>query len=342
MPFYSSLKPEEPADRRTADGLLRLRAALCEQIPAKTTDETLLLATWNIRAFGAIEEDGRNREALFYIAEIISHFDLVAVQEVRGDLSGLDQLMTILGSWWRYLVTDVNYGTSGNQERVAFLYDQRKVYFGGLAGEIVPPSVKQSGKLSTPTAFARSPFIVGLRAGWFKFSICTSHLFYGDPKADDPQRVDEMKNLVDLLKKRIKAKDRSARNIIILGDFNIFSSDDEEFKSLYKAFKTPQRLSKEMTNQSRTKPFDQIAFLSPDVDNHIENARGGVFNPYDYVYRTEDAKLYMKDKKASSFSTWRSYRLSDHLPLWTEVHVDFGEEYLARKAEPVPKKPKRK
>ncbi len=331
MPFYSSLQNMDPIDRRTAEGLLRLRTALDESIPAKTVDTRMLIASWNMREFGGTKYGGREREPLFYIAEIISHFDIVAVQEVRNDLKPLDDLMRILGSWWSYLVTDVTAGRAGNEERLAFLYDKRKVSFGGMAGEVTSPTLKEGERLTIPKAFARSPYIAGFQAGWFKFTICTGHLYYGDARPDEPQRLEEMKELVRLLTARITDKDRWARNVILLGDFNIFSTDDDTFKSLVKVFHSPPAVQGATTNQLGTRPFDQIVFLSPDVENHLAEARGGVFDCYKYVYRTEDAAVYLKDRK-TSFAEWRSYKMSDHLPLWTEVAVDFGVEYLRRKS----------
>jgi hypothetical protein len=44
---------------------------------------------------------------------------------------------------WKYLLTDVTEGEPGNQERMAFLYDSRKVRFGGLAGEVMIPPRKK-------------------------------------------------------------------------------------------------------------------------------------------------------------------------------------------------------
>ena len=88
-------------------------------IPPKTVDPTLLLATWNIREFGGTKSDGREKEPLFYIAEIMSRFDMIAVQEVRDNLDALEELMTILGGWWKYLVSDVTLGAQGNRERHA-------------------------------------------------------------------------------------------------------------------------------------------------------------------------------------------------------------------------------
>ncbi|MCP6423150.1 hypothetical protein NL463_27980, partial [Klebsiella pneumoniae] len=90
-------------------------------------ESNLLLATWNIREFGGSKYGGRLEESYYYIAEIISKFDLIALQEVRDDLRALNKIMEILGSYWSYMFTDVTEGRQGNSERTAFLFDTRKV-----------------------------------------------------------------------------------------------------------------------------------------------------------------------------------------------------------------------
>ncbi len=147
MPFYQNLNTKTPQGQRTLKGLLTLRTKLQEQVPAKTLEANLLLATWNIREFGTPKYGGRTQEAFYYIAEIISKFDLIAIQEVREDLSALDTLMKILGSNWEYIFTDVTEGSQGNGERLAFVFDTRKVKFGGLAGELVLPPSRQKTPL---------------------------------------------------------------------------------------------------------------------------------------------------------------------------------------------------
>jgi hypothetical protein len=44
MPFYKTLDNGTPEGRRTAEGLLRLKTELDKVVPAKTVDQTLLLA----------------------------------------------------------------------------------------------------------------------------------------------------------------------------------------------------------------------------------------------------------------------------------------------------------
>ncbi len=95
-----------------------LNASLDEKIPAKKDNENLLIATWNIRMFGSVTKQWdsgnksckRNFRAIWVISEIISRFDVIAVQEVMGNLRGLRVLMRCLGEEWSFLMTDITLG----------------------------------------------------------------------------------------------------------------------------------------------------------------------------------------------------------------------------------------
>jgi hypothetical protein len=66
MPDYAWIDPTK--DKRTAEGLLRLKDGLItEGIPARTVQDTLLLATWNLWEFGQSMYGYRSKEALAYI-----------------------------------------------------------------------------------------------------------------------------------------------------------------------------------------------------------------------------------------------------------------------------------
>src|SRR4030042_1489766 len=145
MPFYRRINVSKAEGRRTIEGILRLKEALDKEIPKKTRDQTLLVASWNLREFGGIKYGGREDEPLFYISEIMSRFDLIAVQEVRDNLDALDALMNILGGLWKYMVSKETQGPQGNNERLALIYDTRKMAFGGLGSlsyirnQVFPP-----------------------------------------------------------------------------------------------------------------------------------------------------------------------------------------------------------
>lgn len=118
----SALRGERGAAERCGERLLAMRKSLAP-IRRRRSDSSLLLATGNIRDFDSNKFGfgPRRSESFYYIAEIVSCFDLVAVQEVNRDLSALETLMRILGREWDYIATDTTEGIGGNGERMAFL-----------------------------------------------------------------------------------------------------------------------------------------------------------------------------------------------------------------------------
>ena len=79
-------------NQRTAKRFLQLRFMLRESGIPEKCNQTLLLATWNIREFDSPAYGERSLEAMYYIAEICSHYDLIAIQVVLEDLNGLKLL----------------------------------------------------------------------------------------------------------------------------------------------------------------------------------------------------------------------------------------------------------
>jgi hypothetical protein len=173
MPIYHNLEPKKWDNskrilekKRIADSLLRLRKALRIHLRLQRNKESrdesldsemyIRLATWNIRELGANKKFGnRLEESLFYISEILSHFDLIAIQEVNEDLHDLNRITSILGKGsWGYIATDATEGHSGNGERMAFVYNKNKVQFKDIAGEVVlPKDLKISAPFSERLCF---------------------------------------------------------------------------------------------------------------------------------------------------------------------------------------------
>lgn len=335
--YYYGLRSERVTKDKRArivDGLVRLRAQLDAELPARSLEKTFLIATWNLREFGGKKHGGRLLDSMYFIAEVISRFDLVAVQEVRDDLRALRDLMRLLGKWWDYLVTDVTYGVSGNGERMAFLYDKRTVRFDNVAGEVVLPGSPDA----PPLQIARTPYVCSFRSSWTRFDICSAHMYWGTSSANDPRRLAEISALAKLLAKEVagEADDPLGRNIVLLGDFNIFNrKTDKTMKALEDAgFQMPAKLRATKTNALGDKEYDQIAYMKRDKRFEMSD-KGGVFDVYKSVFRNADAAAYADDRKGkgSSFADWRSYQISDHLPLWVELRNDFSAEYLADLAE---------
>jgi hypothetical protein len=386
MPFYKGVLDQLIAAghadeaREVAGRLLSLRRRLEKQIPQRNALSSVLIATWNIREFGADAKFGtRLDESLLYIAEIISHFDLVAIQEVHQNLGNLQELMRLLGGWWDYLVTDVTLGTSGNSERIAFVYDGRKVRFDHLAGELALPPVKGEPVVQP----ARSPFICAFKAGWRRISLCSVHIFFGTSTPGDPRRVEEIRAVSAALARRNDNRqnvaDGEPESVVLLGDFNIFDSGTDATAEALRSnhfivpaalqvkparrivadpdgdqAETPPAVDRQATNLGRNRHFDQIAFHDPK--SRLKASKGGVFDFQQVIYGPEDASQYLGamarsaprkfdavsgDAKALDkfYRQWRTFQLSDHLPLWVELKTDFADNYLAsvmRRRTPMP------
>lgn len=332
----------DPAVRlRTIDGLARLRQALAAEIPDRTATSTLLLATWNIREFDSGKFGYRSEEAYQYIAEVLGRFDLIAIQEVRDGLFPLQHLQEILGPWWSYLVTDVTLGAAGNAERMAYLYDRRKVGFTGMAAELVLPKARNAR--SEPVQLARSPYLAGFQAGWAYLTLATVHLYYGTDKPDDPRRLAEITALGQTIAKAAGKLSSAPQpgpgiapepgNLILLGDFNIFSRGDVTMEAITRAgFSVPEALqSVPGSNVDKDKHYDQIAYFK-QLAHLRPTGRAGVFDVFEHVYRQSDADEYAAERQVRpgrSFREWRTYRISDHLPMWIEFGIDDADAYLA-------------
>lgn len=361
MPFYKSLNPTLfPAHKRAVERLLALRKKLDAKMPRKTFQESIILGTWNIREFDSSSFGARLEESFFYIAEIIDRFDLIAIQEVREDLKPLFNLKEILGSHWDFFYTDVTDGTQGNKERMVFFYDNRKVRPSGLVGELVLPSIKrkkpQTGEFEfiNPRQLSRTPMICGFKAGWTDFVICTTHIYYGEAKANDATRIEEIRELAMSLAEKMKDQSEfsSTKNLILMGDFNIFKTTDETFKAITDAgFVVPEKIRKSPSNVKGDKNFDQIALKNRNnkfelmLDKNGEE-EAGVFKVFDVVFKEEDAVIYDEylnhtdedgQTKKYDYKAWRTYQMSDHFPMWLEIRIDFSDEYLTRKLNPTPK-----
>jgi len=153
------------------------------QIPAKAKDR-LLIGTWNVANLGVQD---RLDDDYALIAEVISWFDLVAVQEVNDDLRGILAIHEHLPSRYDLLFSDA----SGNRERQAFLYDSRKVKRLREVGRVaIPPSqlprIARQGTTTPFTGFDRGPYLASFETGAFRFALLNVHLFFG---SDAPEGI---------------------------------------------------------------------------------------------------------------------------------------------------------
>ncbi len=311
------LPPPEFVERE----LEELSEVLDQQLPFKKLDHNILIATWNIRAFGGLtdkwvagENDSpkRDLQSLLTIARIISRFDIIAVQEIKGNLRAFRHMMKVMGDHWSFILTDVCGGAEGNDERMGFLFDTRKVKLSGLACELVVPNerVESIKEGAFSRQFARTPYAVGFKVEDKTFVLVSLHVIYGRRASD---RVGELETIAQWMRDWALNMNAFDQSLIVLGDFNIDRKGDPRYQAFISTGLTVpeslQELQRTVYDQ-HTKYYTQIAWF----ENHhsipqlsIKFIQGGVFNFGPHV---------LKDRELTPFQL--SWRMSDHLPLWTE------------------------
>ncbi|WP_439500017.1 endonuclease/exonuclease/phosphatase family protein [Bosea sp. (in: a-proteobacteria)] len=318
--------PDTPAAAR--DEIVALRAHLDSIVPPKReTSRNTLIATWNIRKFGDLSEiwlagpkasPKRDWRALWAITEIVSRFDIVAIQEVVGNLKSLRTMIKTLGPNWSFLMTDVTAGDAGNGERMAYVFDTRRVSLSGLAGELVIPQewLDETGKDALKRQFDRTPYAVSFRSGSDTVLLVTAHIKYGARGSD---RIPELRGIARWMSGWADDTNEYGQNFMLLGDFNIDRHGDE----LWQAFvSTGLTVPEPLLGLPRTifadpeKPleqfYDQIAWFEKDRKrqlNLVFKSGGNIdFVPFAYL--------------GEGFTRQQlSHRLSDHFPLWAEFET---------------------
>ncbi|MGH1366636.1 MAG: endonuclease/exonuclease/phosphatase family protein [Calditrichia bacterium] len=306
--------------------LSELKEQLDEQIPPKKLDKNLLVGTWNIRAFGGLTEKWissrrdspqRDLHSLLCIAEIISRFDVIALQEVKSDLKALRHALKYLGSHWGLVLTDVTKGAPGNGERMAYLFDTRKVQMSGLATELVVPEEQLSNMSADALEkqFARTPYAVSFRCGSATFILITLHVLYGKRPYD---RVGELKAIAEWMADWAKDINAWDHNLIALGDFNIDRIDDQ----LYKAFtstgltvpkalhQVPRSIFHRPGKGPKDKFYDQIAWFTEKGDVPALSLKYNGGGSFDFTRTALSNRSLTRNQV--------SWRISDHYPLWVE------------------------
>lgn len=285
------------------------------QIPDKSATN-LLVATWNLTNFGLQERSGADYQLM---AEIISWFDIVAIQEIAVDLTGLRRLMALLPNY-KTVISD----PGGNDERLGFVYNENKVKLLELIGEVaVPPSdhryIRMKGISGSFNGFDRNPYIASFETGNIRLMLVSVHFYYGKNRwYDIDRRTLETFAAARWANLRQKSDLSFSKNIVLLGDFNLEKRDkkDKVYKALMKkGLIFPEHTTKIGSNLKGDKEYDQIAFF-PNAIKERYTDNSGVFDFDGAVFK--DAW----GNRREEFLGIVKYHLADHRPLWAEFEVD--------------------
>ncbi len=369
MPWYNDLRPESDFSEkdylqvfpglskeekvRIIDNLLALKNGIENDVVPRSTDQNVLIASWNIKEFGHTTQ--RLPESYFYIAEILSRFDLIAIQEVKSTLKDFHIVMRLLGSNFDYILNDITEGTSGNHERSAYIFNTKRIQFGGLAGELNSWPSLIEGEGIQLDSLSRTPFITGFKAGWKKFAMVNMHLHPGngyDPSLGEDvlRRKEEIKLLLAILKDKLDSENLWSEHLVLCGDFNFYPLlDDSTVQLIYDmGFIEVEPLHGVLTNVSETTAYDRFFILTGDyfkVGGGETN--GGVFKFFDHVFKENSWADYVLQMQAVYGGVqditdvvvqkdyfdhhWKRNQLSDHNLVWFELNVDSSVDFLESK-----------
>lgn len=329
---HLSVDVQTVAGLRTQEGIQRLRAALADgRLPDRRLKDRLLIATWNLRYF---TERPRLAEALAFIAEIVSHFDIVALQEVQ-DRTTLARLIEYLGDDYRTEFGFVSPGPAGNREQLGFIYDSRKIGLGEVSTTLVIDPGDES--LSPTGQPSRPPFLAEFVLNGRPFFVATTHLTFGgvDGVPAVESRLAELRSIAMALGRAVEAYFQD-HPLIFAGDLNVRRVDGPEIAALTEnGFNTDATLASLGTSATVDRPYAQIFTLRSDTAS-LEFGRVGVFPVFDYVFRDEDwqdykidyLRLFDPDSPPSQedwqnmYRIWRTFQISDHFPKWAEFRLD--------------------
>jgi endonuclease/exonuclease/phosphatase family metal-dependent hydrolase len=336
-----------------AQELSALSDALDVLVPTRQVDRNLLIASWNIREFGGFQgtwetdpakSPKRNFSDLHYIAEIISRFDVVAIQELQDDLSALRVVMRALGSDWALLTSDVTRGAKG-RERLGYLYDVRRVRPTGLVGELVLSAedleALQDARVPEPVPehesdaqrerrearehdarfggqLDRTPYIASFTSAGRPFMLATVHLVWGDAN-DLTKRAEEASLLAKMLRDTVAPGSRPVddfrSNLIALGDFNATADDDPIISALRAAGMVT---APELVRARRT-----TSDLPVGPDGKLDAADQIAYDQFAYFQdapnnSTEPSSLKLARLGGGSFP-WDDYILQAQTERWAQA-----------------------
>jgi len=103
----------------------------------KSREDAVIIGSFNIRKLGGIKK--RTDQSWNFLTKTLSQFDLIAVQEVMDDLSGLEHLCSLLGENYAMIVSDITGakpGSAGSAERLGYLFNWKKIQRTALASDI--------------------------------------------------------------------------------------------------------------------------------------------------------------------------------------------------------------
>ncbi|MGB7346221.1 MAG: deoxyribonuclease, partial [Pirellulaceae bacterium] len=226
------------------------------------TPESIRIATFNIKQFGEKKSSTRvvpdaNVDVMGTIAKVISQFDLVAIQEVRGsDGTPVRRLIDLLNaSGGQYTATlSEPIGDEHYTESYAFVWDQTRIRLIQNSAYVVHDDSKRMYREPMVASFeTRIPIEDSRRP--FRFSVINAHT---DPDLVSPRDIANEINVLDDVFVRVRQYEYDTageEDCLLVGDLNVDVNGLQELAMI------PNLISvagDQVTNTRKSETYDHI------------------------------------------------------------------------------------
>ena len=267
------------------------------QALGKKSPETIRIATFNIQVFG--KKKAADPEIMPILAQIVSHFDVVAIQEVRGgDAQPIEALVDLLKASGAYYGATVSepIGRTSQTESYAFLWDASRIQFVPQSAYLVQDPADRMHREPMVASFESR---VGTDDGRrpFRFTLINAHT---SPSEVDLATIANEMNVLDDVFVRVRQYDYETtgeEDCIMLGDLNV---DTAGLRELGQVPNLTSIAGDILSNTRRSETYDHIL-----LDRTLTREFTGRFGVLDF-------------QRDLGLSEELALRVSDHLPVWAE------------------------
>jgi len=249
-----------------------------------SSPETIKIMSFNIQIFGASKMS--KPEVAGILADIVSHADIIAVQEVRSvSIDPVEQFMALLPDTYKYVIGP-HQGRSSSKEQYWVIYNAAKIAV-----------LEEDSWPDENDIFERSPYAVYFKTnGVFDFIMLNNHI---QPRTAEKE-IRALPNVAAYYADLWRDPD-----VLIAGDFN---ADGQYFDSFLLASIFPEIEYKIIFT-------DEDTTLAPSHNTYdrfiITNSAIEDFTGSFGVIRFDEAYNF----EGSNIS---SNKVSDHYPIWAE------------------------
>lgn len=260
-------------------------------------DNRIRIATFNIERFG--EKKSGDAEVMGYLARIVAHFDLVAIQEVQSPqampVARLVDLINRSGGRYDASVSEP-IGRSTYREQYAFVWDTTRVRMIPDSAYVVQDDLDRMSRQPMVASFETRIMPVASRQP-FRFTVINVHT------APDAVSEDSKSNEMDVLGDvfiRVREYEYQVRgivNVLLAGDLNVPS---DQLGGLGRIPGVISVVGDTPTNTRQTQTYDHLV-----IDSRVTTEYTGMFGVFDF-------------EREFGISREQALRISDHLPVWAE------------------------